>query len=207
MNRFSVSCRCFGLTVSLGKTEAIFQPPPSPQNPAALPTRQVTIDDTEIKTVEKFCYLGSTISSNGPLDDEISLRTSKASSSFGRLTKRLWQNHGMRLHQKTAVYRAVVLSALVYDGETWATYRRHIHQQERFHQRCLQSICNIKWQAKVSNLEVLQKCGLPSVESLIMKTQLQWAGQVVQMPDGRIPKLLLYRQLKERERGKTPSSL
>lgn len=201
VTRFSTSCRRFGLTISLGKTEAMFQPPPSPQNLAVPPPPPVTIGDTDLKTVEKFCYLGSTLSSNGSLDDEISLRTSKASSSFGRLTKRLWQNHGIKLHTKTAVYRAVVLSSLLYGCETWTTYRRHIQQLERCHQRCLRSICNIKWQDKVSNLEVLQKCGLPSVESLIIKAQLRWAGHVVRMPDSRIPKMLLYGQLKEGQRG------
>lgn len=133
MNRFSVSCRRFGLTISLGKTEDIFQPPPSPQNPAALPPPQVTIDDTDIKTVEKFYYLGSTISSNAPLDNEISLRTS-SQFILWKIHKEAVANHGIRLHTKTAVYRAVVLSALLYGCKTWATYRRHIHQQEQFHQ-------------------------------------------------------------------------
>ena len=90
---------------------------------------------------------------------------------------------------------------MLYSCETWTTYRRHIQQLERFHQRCLRSICSIKWQDKVSNLEVLQKCGLPSVESLIIKAQLRWAGHVVRMPDSRIPKMLLYGQLKEGQRG------
>lgn len=70
VNRFSVSCKCFGLTISLGKTEAMFQPPPSPQKPAVLLQPPVSIDNTDLKTVEKFCYLGSTISSNGSLDEE-----------------------------------------------------------------------------------------------------------------------------------------
>lgn len=59
VNHFSVSCKRLGLTISLGKSEAMFQPPPSPQNPAVLPPSPVS-----------FAILASTISSNGSLDNE-----------------------------------------------------------------------------------------------------------------------------------------
>lgn len=106
-----------------------------------------------------------------------------------------------RIAHKNCCLQGSDLSALLYSCETWTTYCRHIQQLEQFHQRCPQSICNIKWRDKVSKLEVLQKCGLPSLESLIMRAQHQWAGHVVRMPDSCMPKLLLYRQLKERECG------
>ena len=112
-----MACRRFGLTISLGKTEFMFQEAPSCTK--APPPPPITIDGTELKSVEKFCYLGSTVCSNGSLDAEIALRISKASSAFGRLSKRLWQVKGIRLCTKIATYKAVVLSALLYCSETW----------------------------------------------------------------------------------------
>ena len=167
MDRFAAACRRFGLTISLGKAEAMFQPSP-PQAANAQPPPPIVVNNTVIKTVDKFCYLGSTVTSSGSLDNEVMQRIGKASAAFGRLTKRLWQDHGIRLSTKIAVYRAVVLCALMYCCETWTTYRRHIQQLEQFHQRCLRKICNIKWQDRVSNLQVLEKCGLPSIECLII---------------------------------------
>ena len=76
----------------------------------------------------------------------------------------------------------------------------HIQQLEQFHQRCLRKICNIKWQDRVSNLQVLEKCGLPSIECLIIKCQLRWTGHIVRMEDDRIQKMLLYGQMKEGHR-------
>ena len=49
-------------------------------------------------------------------------------------------------------------------------------------------------------LQVLEKCGLPSIECLIIKCQLRWTGHIVRMEDDRIPKMLLYGQLKEGHR-------
>ncbi|KAI8516013.1 hypothetical protein Bbelb_068260 [Branchiostoma belcheri] len=200
MDRFATACGRFGLTISLSKTEAMFQPPPSLAATVPLPP-PIVINNTEIKTVDKFCYLGSTITSSGSLDAEVTQRIGKASVAFGRLTKRLWQEHGIRLSTKIAVYIAVVLSTLLYCCETWTTYRRHIQLLEQFQQRCLRNICNIRWQDKVSNLQVLEKCGLTSVECMIVKCQLRWVGHVVRMEDSRIPKVLLYGQLKQGQRN------
>ena len=71
----------------------------------------------------------------------------------------------------------------------------YIQQLEQFHQYCLRWICNIRWQDKISNFQVLEKCDLP-IEHLIIQSQLRWAGHVVHMEDSRIRKMLLYGQLK-----------
>jgi len=84
-DRFHAAAACFGLTVSLKKTEVMFQP--ADQSAPAQPV--IKAGDTTIKAVQKFCYLGSILSSDALVDDDISTRLSKASSAFGRLTKRL----------------------------------------------------------------------------------------------------------------------
>ncbi|XP_076028386.1 uncharacterized protein LOC143017482 [Oratosquilla oratoria] len=54
---------------------------------------------------------------------------------------------------KLKVYRAVVLTSLLYGCESWTLYRRYQKQLERFHMRSLRSILNIKWKHQVTNLE------------------------------------------------------
>nr|XP_014349996.1 PREDICTED: uncharacterized protein LOC102357907 [Latimeria chalumnae] len=106
MNHFARSAEHFGLTISLKKTEVLFQPRPG-SNYAPPP---VTIGDHLLTYVEKFTYLGSTLSENVTVDDEISCRISKASAAFGRLTMNLWSKYEVSFKTKLSVYKAVILS-------------------------------------------------------------------------------------------------
>ena len=56
---------------------------------------------------------------------EINNRISKASSTFRRLREKVWERRGISLETKLKVYRAVVLTTLLYGSETWTVYRRH----------------------------------------------------------------------------------
>ena len=67
-DRFAAACRRFGLTISLGKTEAMFRPSPS-QAANAPPPPPIVINNTVIKTVDRLCYLGSTVTSSGSLNN------------------------------------------------------------------------------------------------------------------------------------------
>ena len=80
-NKFAEASRLPGLTISLGKTEVLFQP--APASVAYRPT--ISIDGTQLKTVDDFKYLGSVISSDGSLDKEINALICKASQALGRL--------------------------------------------------------------------------------------------------------------------------
>ena len=119
LNRFSDASKLFGLTISLGKTEVLFQPAPN----SSAPQPTITIDSMEMKTVKSFKYLGSMISSHGQLDKEISVRISKASQVLGRLCN--WGCSHTTMcpwPQSWNSTRAVVLTSLLYGCESWTIY-------------------------------------------------------------------------------------
>ena len=106
------------------------------------------------------------------IENEISTRIDKASGSFGRLTKRLWSERGVRLATKIKVYFSMVLTTLQYGCEAWTPYRRHIQRLDQFHMRCLRRIANIKWQDMIPNTEVLQGCAQDGIEHHIKRMRI-----------------------------------
>ena len=86
----------------------------------------------------------------------------------------------------------IVLPTLLYAYETWTVYQRHVKRINRFHLTCLRKIMKIRWQDLIADTEVLEKAGVRSIYTLLMKSQLKWTGHVARIPDSRIPKQLLY---------------
>ena len=86
----------------------------------------IMVDGYKLNSVLEFTYIGSTISSNGWIDDEIQRRMAKASASYGRLRQRVWNNHHVSMRVKGKIYRAIVLSTLLYGAEAWTVFRRQV---------------------------------------------------------------------------------
>ena len=186
-----------GLTINVKKTEVMFQP--IPNHPAAEP--DITLNGSRLNSVNHFTYLGSTVSSTNSLDKEIEKRISAAAAAYGKLQSRVWQRTGIRQQTKCKVYRAVVLSSLLYSSETYILYRRHIRQLQRTQMSHLRHLLKIRWQDRVSDVEVRKRAGMPSVEALLTQGQLRWAGHVVRMDEGRLPRKVFYGELQEGKRG------
>ena len=85
MDCFSNTAQRFGLTVSLKKSEVLYQPKPG----SSYTPPVVKVYDTPLTSVDKFPYLRSTLSQNTVVDDDISMRLSRAGAAFGNLTRRL----------------------------------------------------------------------------------------------------------------------
>lgn len=191
VDKFAEACVNFGLTISIKKTEVLHQPAPGKMYIEP----NITINGQRLKAVDKFTYLGSTLSRNVVVDDEIDARLSKANAAFGRLYPNVWNRRGITVQTKIKVYRAVVMTTLLYGSETWTVYRRHASKLNHFHTIHLRKILGIRWQDKIPDTVVLTRAGLPSIHTLLMKTQLRWAGHVARMPDHRLPKKLLFGEL------------
>ena len=160
----------------------------------------ITIGNEALQAVGQFTYLGRTVSSDCSLDAEITNRVSRASSAFGALYSRLWNIGGVRVDTKLKVYHAVVIPSLLYACETWTYYRKHIKLLDNFHLTCLRRIMHIKWQDKISNVEVLRRANTVGMEAFLMKSQLRWIGHIVRMRDDRLPKQILYSQIADSKR-------
>ena len=183
VNKFAEATHLFGLTISIKKTKVLHQTSPAQR----LPPPSINIDGSELKNVDQFKYLGSIMPSDGTVNKEIESRISKASQSLGRLRSRVMDNRNIKLSTKLKVYKAVVLTSLLYGCETWTLYRKHIKQLEGFHMRSLRSIMDIRWQDKVTNLQVLDRANAVSIEALLFKAQLRWTGHVIRMDASRMP--------------------
>lgn len=189
VTRLSRACKEFGLTISLKKTQILAQGTPS--------VPDITIEETHLEVVDSFTYLGSTISSSLSLDAEISSRIGKAAATMAKLNKRVWNNSQLTENTKLRVYQACVLSTLLYGSESWTTYAKQEKRLNSFHLRCLRRLLQISWQDKVTNAEVYERAGIPSLQALLSKRRLRWLGHVVRMDTGRIPKDILYGELCE----------
>ena len=155
-----------------------------------------------LQVVDKFTYLGSTLSRVVHIDDEVNARTAKASAALRRLRASIWDQSGIRLDTKLTVYRSVVMPTLLYACETWLVYQRHAKILNHFHTSCLRKLLKIKWQDRIQDTEVLKRAGMQSIHTLLKLAQLRWTGHVTRMPDERLPKKILCGELQV---GKHPT--
>ena len=68
--------------------------------------------------VTEFTYLGSCLCSDGEVTREIGCRIAKASKAFGSLSDAIFMNRTFSVSTKSNIYKAVVLSILLYGVET-----------------------------------------------------------------------------------------
>ena len=66
---------------------------------------------------------------------------------------------------------------------------------EHFDQRCLHTILNIHWNNFITNVEVLEQAEVSSIEAMILKYMLRWAGHVSRLEDHHLPKIVMFGEL------------
>ena len=75
-------------------------------------TVDITIDGTTVEQVTEFTYIGATVTSDGRLDRELTLRIGKATGAFNQLNN-IWKNlKNIGLKTKIRVYIAAVTTIL-----------------------------------------------------------------------------------------------
>nr|VZI34452.1 unnamed protein product [Spirometra erinaceieuropaei] len=166
------------------------QPPPNSATPPSAP--QISVNRTQLQVVENFPYLGSTLSRNIKIDDEVANRMSKSSQAFGRLQSSVWNRHGLQPSTKLKMYKAFILPTLLYGAETWVVYTKQARRLYHFQLSCLRRILRLNWQHRIPDTDVLERTGILSVYTMLRQMQLRWSDHVVRMDDERLPKRLFY---------------
>ena len=144
------------------------------QGPCSSP--HISINGDLLQSVEKFCYLESTVNNTNSLKSEIDIRIGKAATTFGQLRPRVWSNGNLSMRVKIQVYMACVVGVLLYGYETWSTCRHQKRRLNAFHMRFLRSILGLSWRDHVRNSSVLQMTGSYDLITIIKHRRLRWAG-------------------------------
>ena len=123
------------------------------------------------------------------IEAELNNRISCSASCLGTLRKQVWKRS---LETKIAVYSGCVLSTLLYGSEAWSIYAEQITRLNKFHLRNSRRILGVSWRNRVSNEEVLRRCGCDSMTTILTSRRLRSFGHVCRLPDTRLPKAALF---------------
>ena len=99
-----------------------------------------TVDGTSLKLVDKFPYLGSSVSST---EKDIDTRLTKARKVIDRLSI-IWKSD-LIAKMKRSFFQAAVLSILLYGGTTWTLSKRLEKKLDGNDTRMLRAILNKSW--------------------------------------------------------------
>ena len=113
-------------------------------------------DGVEFENVEAIKYLGSFVSlQHGDLK-EISVKLAVGRQRFASFQK-VWKSKQLSIPLKCKLYRALVLSVVLYSSETWTMNKSVQQKLESFHTSCLRRILCFSYLERVTNEEVLAR--------------------------------------------------
>ena len=156
----------------------------------------------EMETVDSFPYLGSVLSRNGDVMEDVKCRIAKASRVFCTLRIPILSIPTLSIPTKKAVYRATVLSVLLYGAETWTLKVEHVKRMTTFHNRCVMTILGVtryqQWQQILISKALTSRFGMEwSIPDIIIDRRLQWLDHLGHMDNERLQKVILFGELRK----------
>ena len=80
-------------------------------------------------------------------DKEIKVCIRRENATFGRLD-RIWKKSGCSIKTKIRLYKAIVVSMLLYGSKTWPMTVANRRRLEAAHHRWLRRILHVSWREK-----------------------------------------------------------
>ncbi|KAJ4445427.1 hypothetical protein ANN_07232 [Periplaneta americana] len=180
-----------------------FEPEP-PGFAARRADRYCTVGDLSFEEVEKFKYLGATVTNINDTREEIKRRINMGNACYYSVEK-LLSSSLLSKNLKVRIYKTVILPVVLYGCETWALTLREEQRLRVFENKVLRKIFGAKrdevtgeWR-KLHNAELHALYSSPDI-IIIKSRRLRWAGHVARMSESRNA----YRVLVGRPEGKRP---
>ena len=130
------------------------------------------ICNTEVLFVDSFTYLGSLITNDGSSSHDITSRIARAASDIYHLSNPLFRKHRIRIQTKINMYRALVVSVLLYGSEAWATTVADRRRLDVFDMHCQRHLLRLFWQQHISNHSIRERTKQPTASSLLRQRRL-----------------------------------
>ena len=144
-----------------------------------------TLDGTSLKLVDKFTYLGSSISST---EKDINTRLTKVWTAIDRLSI-IWKSN-LTDKMKHSFFQAAVLSILLYGCTTWTLTKRLEKKLDGNYTRMLRAILDKSWRRHPTRHQPYGQ--LPPITKTIQVRRTRHAGHCWRSKDELISDVLLW---------------
>ena len=144
-----------------------------------------TLDGTPLKLVDKFTYLGSSVSST---EKDIDTGLTKAWSAINRLSI-IWKSD-LTDKMKRSFFQAAVTSILLYGCTTWTLTKRLEKKLDGNYTRMLRAILNKSWRQHPTRHQLYGH--LPPITKTIQVRRTRYAGHCWRSRDELISDVLLW---------------
>ncbi|KAJ4429544.1 hypothetical protein ANN_21713 [Periplaneta americana] len=165
----------------------------------------IKLGNLSFEEVEKFKYLGATVTNINDIREEIKHRINMGNTCYYSVEKFL-SSSLLSKNLKVRIYKTVILPVVLYGCETWTLTLREEHRLRVFENKVLRKIFGAKrdevtgeWR-KLHNTELHALYSSPDIIRNIKSRRLRWAGYVARMGESRNA----YRVLVGRPEGKRP---
>ena len=144
-----------------------------------------TLGGTSLKLVDKFTYLGSSVSST---EKDIDTRLTKAWTAIDRFSK-IWKSD-LTVEMKRSLFQAAVVSILLYGYTTWTLTKRLKKKLDGNYTRILRAILNKSWWQHPTRHQLYGH--LPPITKTIQVRRTRHAGHCWRSKDELISDVLLW---------------
>ena len=144
-----------------------------------------TLDGASLKLVDKFTYLGSSVSST---EKDIDTRLTKAWTAIDGLSI-IWKSD-LTDKMKRSFFQAAVVSILLYGCTTWTLTKRLEMKLDRNYTRMLRAVLNKSWRQHPTRLQLYGH--LPPITKTIQVRRTRHAGHCWRSKDELISDVPLW---------------
>ena len=144
-----------------------------------------TLDGTPLKQVDKFTYLGSSVSS---IEKDIDTRLTKAWTAIDRLST-IWKSD-LTNKMKRSFFQEEIVSILLYGCTTWTQTKRMEKKLDGNYTRMLRAILNKSWRQYPTRHQIYGH--LPPITKTIQVRRTRHAGHYWRSRNELISDVLLW---------------
>ena len=157
-----------------------------------------TLDRTSLKLVNKFTYLGSSVSST---EKDINTRLTKAWTAIDRLSI-IWKSN-LTDKMKHSFFQVAVVSILLYGCTSWMLTKRLEKKLDDNYTKMLRAILNKAWRRHPTRHKLYGH--LPPITKTIQARQTRHAGHCWRSRDELISYVLLWTPIYDRAKAGRPA--
>jgi hypothetical protein len=167
--------------------------------------RDIKIANRLFKNVSQFKYLGTAITNQNMIQEEIKRRLTSGNACYHSV-QNLWSSRLLPKNLKIRIYKTIILPVVLYGCEIWSLTLREEHKMGVFENKVLRRIFGPKtdevigeWR-KLHNEELHDLHSSPSIIRIMKLRRMRWAGHVAGIGENRNA----YRLLVGKPEGRRP---